>query len=197
LEDSITIQKVSELTPSIGRRVFLATSALVVGDVVLGDDVSVWHNVVIRGDIHWIRIGARSNLQDGVIVHVERGLYPTLLDEEVSVGHGAMLHGCTVGAGSLIGMGAMVLNDAVIGEGSLVAAGAVVREGFKVPPRSLVAGVPAVVKRPLTDAEVDRARRTATNYVEYKNTYLEQGLGRPLPESENEVIHDPQGQRNP
>jgi carbonic anhydrase/acetyltransferase-like protein (isoleucine patch superfamily) len=93
-----------------------------------------------------------------------------------------MLHGCTVGAGSLIGMGAMVLNQAVIGEGSLVAAGAVVREGFKVPPRSLVAGVPAVVKRQLTDIEADRARRTAANYVNYKDSYLEQGLGAPLPE---------------
>ncbi len=176
----MSIQTVSGLTPKFGRRVFLADNAVVVGDVALGDDVSVWFNVVIRGDIHWIRIGARSNLQDGAIVHVERGLYPTVLDEEVSVGHGAMLHGCTVGAGSLIGMGAMVLNDAVVGEGSLVAAGAVVREGFKVPPRSLVAGVPAVVKRPLTDAEADRARRTAANYVNYKNTYLEQGLGGPL-----------------
>jgi len=182
----MSIQTVSGLTSKIGRRVFLAANAVVVGEVSLGDDVSVWYNVVIRGDIHWIRIGARSNLQDGVIVHVERGLYPTLLDEEVSVGHGAMLHGCTVGAGSLIGMGAMVLNDAAIGEGSLVAAGAVVREGFKVPPRSLVAGVPAVVKRPLTDAEADRARRTATNYVAYKNTYLEQGLGRPQLGSEEE-----------
>lgn len=177
----MSIQSISGLTPVFGRRVFLATNAVVVGEVFLGDDVSVWYNVMIRGDIHFIRIGARSNLQDGVIVHVERGLYPTVLEEEVSVGHGAMLHGCTVGAGCLIGMGAMVLNQAVIGEGSLVAAGAVVREGFKVPPRSLVAGVPAVVKRPLTDAEADRARLTAANYVNYKNTYLEQGLGRPLP----------------
>jgi len=180
------IQTVSGQTPVFGRRVFLATNAVVVGDVCLGDDVSVWYNVVIRGDIHWVRIGARSNLQDGAIIHVERGLCPTLLEEEVSVGHGAVLHGCTVGAGSLIGMGAMVLNDTVIGEGSLVAAGAVVREGFKVPPRSLVAGVPAVVKRPVSDAEADRARRTAVNYVSYKDTYLEQGLGRPLPGSEEE-----------
>lgn len=182
----MSIQTVSGLTPNFGRRVFVAANAVVVGEVTLGDDVSVWYNVVVRGDIHWIRIGARSNLQDGVIVHVERGLYPTVLEEDVSVGHGAMLHGCMVGAGSLIGMGAMVLNEAVIGEGSLVAAGAVVREGFKVPPRSLVAGVPAVVKRPLTDVEADRARGTAANYVNYKNTYLEQGLGRPQLASEEE-----------
>ena len=162
----------------------MAATAVVVGDVTVGDDVSLWYNVVVRGDIHWVRIGARSNLQDGVIVHVERGLYPTLLEEEVSVGHGAMLHGCTIGAGSLIGMGAVVLNQAVVGEGSLVAAGAVVREGFTAPPRSLIAGVPAVVKRPLTDQEADRARRTASNYIAYKNRYLEQGLGRVPPEAE-------------
>lgn len=173
------IQAVENKIPCFGERVFLAPTSVVVGDVSLGDDTSVWFNVVIRGDIHWIRIGARSNLQDGAIVHVERGLYPTILEEEVSVGHGAMLHGCTVGAGSLVGMGAVVLNDATIGEGSLVAAGAVVREGFKVPPRSLVAGVPAVVKRPLRDDEYERARRTAFNYIDYKNSYLEQGLGRP------------------
>jgi carbonic anhydrase/acetyltransferase-like protein (isoleucine patch superfamily) len=176
------IQEISGLSPSLGRRVFVATNAVVVGDVTLGDDVSVWYNVVLRGDIHWIKIGNRSNLQDGVIVHVERGLFPTLLEDDVSVGHGAMLHGCTVGAGSLIGMGAVVLNDAVIGEGSLVAAGAVVREGFKAPHRSLIAGVPAVVKRPLTDDERRRAERTAHAYVGYKNSYLEQGLGRVLPE---------------
>lgn len=176
------IQSHSGKHPQLGRGVFIAPGAVVVGEVAIGDDSSLWYNVVVRGDIHWIRIGARSNLQDGVIVHVERDLYPTVLEDEVSVGHGAVLHGCTIGAGSLIGMGAMVLNDAVVGEGSLVAAGAVVREGFKVPPRSLVAGVPAVVKRPLTDAEAERARRTAANYVEYKNSYLEQGLGTPPPE---------------
>ena len=178
------IETVGDRAPRFGKGVFLAATAVVVGDVSLGDDVSLWYNVVVRGDIHWIRIGARSNLQDGVIVHVERGLYPTLLEDEVSVGHGAMLHGCTVGAGSLVGMGAVVLNDAVIGEGSLVAAGAVVREGFRAPSRSLIAGVPAVVKRELTDAEFDRAWATASNYVSYKNSYLEQGLGRPLPGTE-------------
>ncbi len=164
--------------PEIGARVFLAPGAVVLGEVFLGDDVSVWFNVVLRADIHWIRVGARSNLQDGVIVHVENQQCPTLLEDEVSVGHGAILHGCTIGSGSLIGMGAKILNDAVIGEGSLVAAGAVVREGFNAPPRSLVVGVPAVVKRSLTDEEYDRARGTALNYLRYKERYLASGLGR-------------------
>ena len=163
--------------PEIGARVFLAPGAVVLGEVFLGDDVSIWFNVILRADIHWIRVGARSNLQDGVIVHVENQQCATLLEEEVSVGHGAILHGCTIGSGSLIGMGAKILNDAVIGEGSLVAAGAVVREGYKVPPRSLVVGVPAVVKRTLTDEEYARARGTAMNYLRYKERYLIEGLG--------------------
>lgn len=158
--------------PRFGHRVFVAANAVVVGDVTLGDDTSVWYGVVLRGDIHWIRVGARSNLQDGVVVHVENNLYPTLLEDEVSVGHGALLHGCTVRRGALIGMGAKVLNAAEIGVGAIVAAGAVVREGFSVPPGTLAAGVPAVVKRALTAEEIERARRTAVNYLEYKNRAL-------------------------
>jgi carbonic anhydrase/acetyltransferase-like protein (isoleucine patch superfamily) len=173
----MTIQTVHGATPKLGERVFLASTATVVGDVMVGDDVSIWYGVVVRGDIHRIRIGARSNLQDGVIVHVEKDLCPTLLEEEVSVGHGAILHGCTIRRGALIGAGALVLNDAEIGAGALVAAGAVVREGFVVPPGTLVAGVPAVVKRQLSDAEADRVARTASNYVRYKDRYLSEGVG--------------------
>lgn len=169
----MVVQSFEGLVPRIGSGVFIAPGAMVVGDVRLGDDVSLWYNVVVRGDIHWIRIGDRCNLQDGVVVHVENGIYPTVLEEEVSIGHGAILHGCTIRRGTLVGMGAKVLNNADIGANSLVAAGAVVREGFTAPPRSLVAGVPAVVKRSLTDAEVARASQTAANYVSYKNRYLQ------------------------
>ena len=174
--------------PRIGARVFLAPGAVVLGEVFLGDDASIWFNVVLRADIHWIRVGARTNIQDGVIVHVENRQCPTLLEEDVSIGHGAILHGCTIGSGALIGMGAKILNEAVIGEGSLVAAGAVVREGFKAPRRSLVVGVPAVVKRALTDDEYARARGTAENYVRYKERYLAEGLGRDAEDLEN--VHD-------
>ncbi len=163
------------MIPVLGSGVFLAPGATLVGDVHLGDDVSVWFNTVLRGDIHWIRVGARTNLQDGVVVHVENGRCPTVIGEDVSIGHGAVLHGCTIGSGVLVGMGATVLNDAVIGEGALVAAGAVVREGFEAPPGSLIAGVPAVVKRPLNDVERTRIRATAKHYVEYKNRYLAGG----------------------
>ncbi len=164
--------------PVLGRRVFVAPSATVVGEVELGDDVSLWFNVVVRGDIHWVRVGARSNLQDGVIVHVENGQSPTLLEEEVSVGHGAILHGCTVRRGALVGIGATVLNDAEVGERALVAAGSVVREGFVVPPGTLAAGVPATVKRELTPEELDRLEHTWRNYLEYKTRYLAAGIGR-------------------
>ena len=165
------------VAPRVGRRVFLAPSAVAIGDVTLEDDVSVWFNVVLRGDIHWIRIGARSNLQDGVVVHVENGRCPTELEPEVSVGHGAVLHGCAIGRGALVGMGATVLNDATIGERALVAAGSLVREGFVVPPGTLAAGVPATVRRDLTAEELDRLERTWRHYLEYKSRYLAAGIG--------------------
>lgn len=170
----MTIHTIHGRTPTLGERVLVAPGARVLGDVEIGDDASIWFNVVVRGDIHWIRIGARSNLQDGVVVHVEKDLCPTLLEPEVSVGHGAVLHGCTVRQGALIGAGAVVLNDAEVGAGALVAAGAVVREGFVVPAGMLAAGVPAVVKRPLSEDESSRVARTALNYVAYKNRYLDE-----------------------
>lgn len=176
-------------SPRLGDRVFIAHDALVVGDVTLGDDASLWHGVVARGDIHWIRIGERSNLQDGVVVHVESGLCPTEIGKDVSVGHGAILHGCRIGDGSLIGMGAQILNDAVIGAGAVVAAGAVVREGFEVPPGTLVAGVPATIKRPLSSEEAERAARTARNYLRYKS--------RALAEQGNQMYHRRSGEGSP
>ena len=163
--------------PRLGSRVFIAPSATVVGDVVLGDDVSVWYGVVVRGDVNWVRIGARCNLQDGAVVHVEHGSFPTLLEDEVSVGHGAIVHGCTLRRGSLIGMGAIILNGAEVGEGALVAAGAVIREGLVVPPHTLVAGVPAVIKRTLDDDEMVRVADTAAHYVTYKDSALRGGDG--------------------
>ncbi len=117
MDGKMTIRTFENAAPRIGARVFVAPNATVIGDVEIGDDVSIWYNVVLRGDIHWIRIGARSNVQDGAIVHVENGLYPTILEEEVSVGHGAILHGCTIAGGTLVGMGAKILNDATIGRG--------------------------------------------------------------------------------
>jgi gamma-carbonic anhydrase len=158
--------------PRLGQRVFLAENCAVIGDVELGDDSSIWYGAVLRGDIHYIRIGARANVQDNSVLHVEHGTGPAVIGDEVTIGHSATVHGCTVGRGALIGIGARVLSHAEIGEQALVGAGAVVQEGMKVPPRTLAVGVPARVKRELTNEEIARLERSWRNYVEYKNEYL-------------------------
>lgn len=157
--------------PVIHESVFLAEGACVIGDVVLGEGCSVWFNAVIRGDVHTIRIGEGTNVQDGCVLHVTNGTHPLVIGRNVTIGHGAIVHGATVEDGCLIGMGARVLDGSVIGAGSLVAAGAVVLEGFKVPPGSLVAGVPAKVRRSLTAEERAQIERSAMNYREYSSAY--------------------------
>ena len=152
--------------PEIAESAFVAAGAVIVGRVILAENSSVWYNAVLRAEHEPIVLGEGSNLQDNVSCHVDAG-YPLTIGREVSVGHGAVLHGCTVEDGSLIGMSATVLNGAVIGAGSLVAAGAVVLEGTVVPPGSLVAGVPAKVRRELTDAERDGIRNNAANYLRH------------------------------
>lgn len=158
--------------PRIGARAFVADNASLIGDVELGEDSSIWYGVVLRGDIHFIRIGARSNVQDNSVLHVEHGTGPAIVEDEVTIGHSAVVHGCTVRRGALIGIGAKVLSHAVIGEQALVGAGAVVQEGTNVPPRTLVVGVPARVKRDLTKDELARLERSWRNYVEIKDEYL-------------------------
>ena len=160
-------------TPRLDPTVFVAPGAHIIGDVEIGRDSSVWFNTVIRGDVHSIRIGSRTNIQDGCVLHVTAGVYPLVLGSEITVGHGAILHGCTIEDGCLIGMGATILDNAHIGAGSLVAAGSVVRENFRAPPGSLLAGVPASVKRPLTEAEHKGLAQGAENYVRYVRTYRE------------------------
>ena len=158
--------------PRIGERVFIAETAAVIGDAVLGDDVSIWYSSVVRGDCCSIRIGARSNVQDNCTIHTTVDVWPTIIGEEVTIGHGAIVHGCTVHRGALIGMGSRVLDGAVIGEGALVGAGAVVPEGMHVPAGMLVLGVPARIKRALNAEEIARADGGWKHYVEYKNRYL-------------------------
>lgn len=142
----------------------MAHSADLIGNVVLAAESSVWYTAVLRSEYEPIVVGERSNVQDGVVVHTDMG-FPTTIGSGVSVGHRAVLHGCTIEDDCLIGMGSVVLNGAVIGAGSLVAAGAVVSEGMVVPPGSLVAGVPAVVKKPLSAAAVSRLQANAAVYV--------------------------------
>jgi carbonic anhydrase/acetyltransferase-like protein (isoleucine patch superfamily) len=152
-------------TPAVHESAFVAPTASIIGNATLAQDSSAFYGVSVRADTAAITVGAGSNLQDNVVLHADPG-FPCSVGAGVSVGHAAVVHGCTVEDDCLIGMGATVLNGAVIGTGSLVAAGAVVLEGTVVPPRSLVAGVPAKVRRELTDDESDGVRQNAARYVE-------------------------------
>lgn len=162
--------------PRLGEGVFIAEGARLIGDVEIGDHSSIWFNTVVRGDIHPIRIGQYSNVQDGTVCHVMRGQCPVILGDYVTIGHAAMLHGCAVESHCLIGMQATLLNDVVVGEYSIVAAGCVLPEGMVVPPRSMVMGLPGRVKRTLTDDEVASIDAYARRYVEYKNAYLQEAV---------------------
>ncbi len=158
--------------PLLGRRVYLAETAAVIGDVVLGDDVSVWYNSVVRGDCHFIRIGARTNIQDNCTVHVTEGKYPTVLEEEVTLGHGAVVHGAVVRKGALIGIRATVLDGAEVGESAFVGAGALVTPRTVVPPRTLWLGAPARQVKVLSEAEVEDLKHYHRNYLTYKDEYF-------------------------
>jgi len=158
--------------PRLGDKVFIADTARVIGDVEIGNDCSIWFGAVLRGDMHFIRIGSRTNIQDNTVIHVTTGTHPTVIAEEVTIGHGAIVHGCTVKRGALIGMGSRILDGAVVGESALIGAGALVSEGMHIPPRTLAIGVPARVKRELTEEEVQRLEFSWRHYVEYKDKYL-------------------------
>jgi carbonic anhydrase/acetyltransferase-like protein (isoleucine patch superfamily) len=150
---------------------FVDDSAQVIGDVEIGEDSSVWMNVVLRGDVNQIRVGLRTNIQDGSVVHVMRDTHPTLVGDEVTVGHTAILHGCVVEDRCLIGMGAIVLNGVTVGTGSIIAAGTLVVEGTTIPPGSMVMGNPGRVRRATTYDEASSIRRYAENYVGYKREF--------------------------
>ena len=165
------IRSFGKRMPIVSDTCYVDSSAQVIGDVVLGEQVSVWMNAVVRGDVHSIRIGARSNVQDCAVLHGMRNRYAVQVGEGVSIGHNATVHGCVVEDDCLIGMGATVLNGARIGEGSIVAAGAVVPESMIVPPRSLVMGLPAKVRRAVTEEDLEMIRGYAANYLDYLEQY--------------------------
>ena len=156
------------VSPTVHQSAYIDQSAQVIGDVHIGAESSVWMNVVVRGDVNYIRIGARTNVQDGTIVHVMRDTHPTVIGDDVTIGHGAVVHGCTIEDRCLIGMGAVLLNGCRIGSGSIIAAGSVLPEGTVVPPGSMVMGVPAKVRRPLTSDEDTSIKWYADNYVRYR-----------------------------
>lgn len=160
--------------PRIAESAYIDPSAQLIGDVVIGERSSVWPNVTIRGDVNYIRIGDETSVQDNSCLHVQLNEWPCILGNRVTVGHQVTLHGCVVEDDCLIGIGAIVLNGARIGSWSIVAAGALVPEGMEVPPGSIVMGVPAKVRRPVTDKERERIARHASNYVRYRQTYKEE-----------------------
>ncbi|MFA6542021.1 MAG: gamma carbonic anhydrase family protein [Bacteroidota bacterium] len=159
------------ITPKLHPTVFVADGAKIIGDVVIGADSSVWFNAVVRGDVNFIRIGERTNIQDNTVIHVTSKKFPTHIGSNVTVGHSAVIHACTINDYCLIGMGAVVLDDATVGPYSLVAAGAVVTMGAVIPEGMLAAGIPAKVIRKLTDEELQSLKQSAQNYVDYVESY--------------------------
>ncbi len=162
--------------PRVHPSVFIDDSAQVIGDVEIGEDSSVWMCVVIRGDVNRIRIGRRSNVQDGTIVHVMKDTHPTLIGDDVTIGHAAVVHGCTIEDRCLIGMGAILLNGVRVGTGSIIAAGTLVPEGTEIPPRSLVMGSPGKVRRTLGDESQAEIQMYADRYVAYRLDYMSAGV---------------------
>lgn len=157
--------------PTIHPTAFIEESAVIIGDVHIGAESSVWFNAVVRGDVFYIRIGDRSNVQDGTVIHVSNGEHETILEDEVTIGHNVTLHGCYIERGCLIGIGSIVMDGVRVGEKSLVAAGSLLTPGTQIPPRSLVMGSPAKVKRSLSDQEVADLDQFWRNYVEYTELY--------------------------
>ncbi|QSV46696.1 gamma carbonic anhydrase family protein [Geobacter benzoatilyticus] len=173
------IRSFQGMQPKIDSSAFIAETAVVIGDVTMGAESSIWYNVVARGDVNFIRIGARSNIQDLSMLHVTHKKHaddpgaPLIIGDDVTVGHSVTLHGCTIENGAFIGMQAMVMDKAVVGEGALVGARALVTEGTVIPPHTLWVGAPARYKRDLTPDEIAWLQRSAGNYVRYSREYLD------------------------
>jgi carbonic anhydrase/acetyltransferase-like protein (isoleucine patch superfamily) len=168
----MTIRSFAGKTPVLGKGVFVAENAAIIGDVVIGDESSIWYATTVRGDVMPIRIGARTSIQDNTVIHVTSDFSGTTIGDDCTIGHAAIIHACTVEDFCLIGMGSILLDGARIGTGSLVGAGALVTPGTVIPPGSLVIGSPAKVKRPLNDKEREQIRYGAAHYVELARAYL-------------------------
>lgn len=176
-EDNV-IRSFQSRAPQIPASVYVDPQAVVIGDVAIGEDSSVWPCAVLRGDYHRIRIGARTSIQDGCTLHIQGEKYALSVGDGVTVGHGVILHGCTIESHCLIGMGAILLNGSRIGSGSIVAAGTVIPESMEVPPGSLVMGVPGRVRRAVTEVERAHIALSAEHYVGFKNAFMAENYGR-------------------
>ena len=165
------IKKFRGKSPVIPDSCYISESVDLIGDVTLGENVSLWFGTVVRGDMHFITIGNRSNIQDNSVVHVTTDISPTRIGSEVTVGHNAIIHGATIEDRCLIGMGAIIMDDAVVGEGSIVGAGAVVPPNMMIPPRSLVVGLPAKIVRQTSDEELEMIIERAQHYIDFSQKY--------------------------
>jgi len=168
------IKKFRGKSPVIPDSCYISESVDLIGEVTLGENVSLWFGTVVRGDMHFITIGNRSNIQDNSVVHVTTDISPTRIGSEVTVGHNAIIHGATIKNRCLIGMGAIIMDDAVVGEGSIVGAGAVVPPNKIIPPRSLVVGLPAKIIRQTTDEELEMIIERAQHYIDFSQKYKNQ-----------------------
>jgi carbonic anhydrase/acetyltransferase-like protein (isoleucine patch superfamily) len=165
--------------PQIAPSAYIDPAAVIIGNVTIGERSSIWPGVVVRGDVHWIRIGARTNVQDGSVLHVMKDQFPLALGDGVTVGHGVILHGCMIESRVLIGMGAILLNNVRVGSGSIIAAGTLVPEGTQVPANSLFMGHPGKMRRELTERDLESIDAYAARYVEYAETYRHEPLNPP------------------
>ncbi len=169
------IKSVRGFTPQIGENIYLAENATIIGDVIIGDDCSIWYNTVLRGDVNSIRIGNRVNVQDGTVIHTLYQKSVTIIEDDVSIGHNAVIHGAKIESGALIGMGAIVLDHAVVGEGAIIAAGSVVLSGTQVEPGSIYAGVPAkFIKKVDPEQAKEMNQKIANNYIMYAGWFKEE-----------------------
>ena len=166
------IRSFNNIVPKVHQTAFVTDDAIVIGDVEIGEDASIWFGSIVRGDVNYIRIGARTNIQDATVIHVSSRTHPTILEEEITVGHRVTLHGCHVERGCLIGIGSILMDGVRVGARSLVGAGSLLTPGTQIPPRSLVLGSPARVKRELTEDELTFLDRSWRNYVELKAKYV-------------------------
>ncbi|MGD8531046.1 MAG: gamma carbonic anhydrase family protein [Syntrophobacterales bacterium] len=162
--------------PTIDPTVYVAPGAVIIGDVVIGPESSIWFGTIVRADVHYIRIGSQTNIQDQCVLHVTGGKHPLHIGNRITVGHRAIIHGCTIEDGCLIGMGAVLLDGCYVGSEAVVAAGAVVAEGTRIPPRTLAMGVPAEPRREVNDKELARARSSSSHYIELAEIYRQEQL---------------------
>ena len=165
------IKQFKNKQPQLGRNVYIYESAAIIGEVILGYDVNIWFGAVVRGDMHYIKIDSRSNVQDNAVVHVTTEIYPAIIGSGVTVGHGAIIHGCTIEDNCMIGMGATVMDNAVVGAGTLVGAGALVPPNMQIPPKSLVVGMPGKVVREVRQVEYEMILERPQEYIDLAAIY--------------------------